>query len=132
MAWQLKRNDNSEVIDLPEDLLWEDEFSWSRIAQSPPVYMLSGAVDIQQGIKKAGRPITLTGEWAWITRGELEVLHSWSEVPELTMTLTHYDGRTFNVMWRLHEVATNATPVQYTTPETADDNYTVTLRLMTV
>lgn len=132
MGWQLKRNDNAAVMDLPDDLLWEDEFAWSQIAQSAPVYMLSGAIDIQQGIKLAGRPITLTGDWAWITRGELETLHGWSEVAELTMTLMHYDGRTFNVAWRLHETATNAAPVQYMTPESADDKYIVTLRLMTV
>lgn len=130
--WQLKRNDTKQVIELPEDLYWADEFGWSCIAQSPPVYMLSGAMSIQQGIKKAGRPITLTGDWVWLKRSGLLTLQSWTDVAELTMTLTHYDERTFEVIWRLHDKGITASPVEYTTPEPSDADYIATIRLMTI
>lgn len=130
--WQLKRNDTKQVIELPEDLYWIDEFDWSRIAQSAPVYMLSGAMSIQQGIKKAGRPITLTGDWVWLKRSDLLTLQSWTDVAELTMTLTHYDERTFKVIWRLHDKGITASPVEYTTPESSDADYIATIRLMTI
>lgn len=130
--WQLKRNDTKQVIELPEDLYWIDEFDWSRIAQSAPVYMLSGAMSIQQGIKKAGRPITLTGDWVWLKRSDLLTLQSWTDVAELTMTLTHYDERTFKVIWRLHDKGITASPVEYTTPEPSDADYIATIRLMTI
>lgn len=130
--WQLKRNDTKQVIELPEDLYWIDEFDWSRIAQLAPVYMLSGAMSIQQGIKKAGRPITLTGDWVWLKRSDLLTLQSWTDVAELTMTLTHYDERTFEVIWRLHDKGITASPVEYTTPEPSDADYIATIRLMTI
>lgn len=132
VMWQLKRNDTKQVIELPEDLYWTDEFDWSRIAQSAPVYMLSGAMSIQQGVKKAGRPITLTGDWVWLKRSDLLTLQSWTDVAELTMTLTHYDGRTFEVIWRLHDKGISTSPVEYTTPEPSDADYTATIRLMTI
>ena len=130
--WQLKRNDTKQVIELPEDLYWIDEFDWSRIVQSAPAYMLSGAMSIQQGIKKAGRPITLTGDWVWLKRSDLLTLQSWTDVAELTMTLTHYDERTFEVIWRLHDKGITASPVEYTTPELSDADYIATIRLMTI
>lgn len=132
MTWQLTRNDTSASLRLPEDLHWKDEFNWSSTAQSAPVYLLSGAVDIQQGTKSAGRPITLTGDWVWLKRSELATLRAWTDVPELTLTLTHPDGRTFTVMWRLHDAAIQAMPVHYQTPEADDEPYTATLSFMTI
>nr|DAT42759.1 MAG TPA: hypothetical protein [Caudoviricetes sp.] len=129
----LTRNDNSASLALPQDMRWTDEFDWSTTAQTAPVYTLSGAVVIQQGQKQAGRPITLAGEWAWLDLGIIRTLRDWSDVPELVMTLTHYDGRRFNVMWRLHDKALrNVSPIAYRTPERADDRYTAEICLMTV
>ena len=129
----LTRNDNSASLALPQDMRWTDEFDWSTTAQTAPVYTLSGAVVIQQGQKQAGRPITLAGEWAWLDLGIIRTLRDWSDVPELVMTLTHYDGRRFNVMWRLHDKALrNVSPIAYRRPERADDRYTAEICLMTV
>ena len=132
MSWQLKRNDTNDVMELPEDLQWTDEFNWSQIAQSAPEYTLTGSVFIQQGTKKAGRPITLVGDWAWVKRSDLIVLRSWCDVPKLTMILTHADGQESNVMWRLHDTAINAEPVDFQAPETDEDPYTATFKLMTI
>lgn len=132
MTWQLKRNDTNETLDIPEDMMWQDEFSWSKVAQSSPQRSLTGAMFVFQGVKKAGRPITLVGDWVWHTRSDLFKLRSWTDVPKLTMTLTHYDGRTFQVMFRLHDTAINAQPVYYTTPERDTEPYTASIKLMTV
>lgn len=132
MNWKLTRNDNAATVELPEDMRWTDEYDWSAVAQTTPVYSLSGAVLIQQGVKLAGRPITLSGDWVWVNKATVDTLREWSDVPELKMTLTHYDGRKFNVCFRTHEKAISVEPVQYSTPEIAEDRYTLTLNLMTV
>ena len=133
MSWSLKRNDTNETIELPTDLQWVDEFQWSKIAQSAPEYSITGSMFIQQGTKKAGRPITLSGDWAWIQRSDLVVLRSWCDVPKLTMSLTHPDGQVSNVIWRLHETAIDdANPVDYQAPEEDTDPYTAAFKLMTI
>ena len=132
MSWQLKRNDTNAKIELPTDFQWVDEFNWSKIAQSAPQYTLTGAIDVQQGTKQAGRPITLSGDWVWVTRGIVSLLQSWCQIPELTMTLTCQDGQEYSVMWRLHDNAIDADPVDYQSPETDDDPYTATFKLMTI
>jgi hypothetical protein len=99
MSWQLKRNDNQATLSLHNQYWWSDEYGWSSLKQSDPVYTLSGAMDIQQGTMLAGRPITLDCSKARIKRMDVETLQDWTMVPELTMTLTHPDGRTFDVMF---------------------------------
>lgn len=99
MSWQLKRNDNQGTMALHAQYYWSDEYEWSPLKQSEPVFTLSGAVDIQQGTMLAARPITLDSTHARIKRMDLEMLQDWSMVPELTMTLTHPDGRSFTVMF---------------------------------
>lgn len=99
MTWTLRRNTDQAVIALHSQMWWRDEYGYSSLKQSAPVYTLSGAVDIQQGTMLAGRPITLDCTHARIKRSELEQLQAWVQMPELTMTLTHPDGRTFNVMF---------------------------------
>ena len=131
--WQLKRKDNAAVMLLPQDMHWADEFDWSRIAQAAPQRTLSGGLVIQQGIKLNGRPITLTGEWAWHSRAALLTLRDWSDTPALEMQLMHYDGREFDVTFRLHESAmSNVEPVRYTTPERDGEPYRATINLMTI
>ena len=133
MNFTLSRNDTQAAMTLPQGMSWCVEFGWSATAQTAPVYTLSGALVIQQGQKRAGRPVTLAGEWAWLDLGIVRTLRDWSDVPELTMTLTHYDGRTFNVLFRLHDTALpTVSPVAYRTPERADDRYTAEICLITV
>ena len=97
--WTLKRNDNGQTLNLHRQYMWADEYGWTPIAQSSPVIMLSGAVDIQQGTLLANHPITLDSTHVWIDRQTVQQLQTWAAVPELTFTLTHPDGRTFNVMF---------------------------------
>ncbi len=131
--WKLKRNDTGEELEFDQDMHWTDEFSWSAISQTQPVYSLAGAVLVQQGIKQAGRPITLDGDWVWYGRTLVETLRGWTDVPGLKMTLTHYDGRQFTVGFRYHDTALNKVePVRYATPEVGTDRYTLAIQLMTM
>lgn len=132
MVWLLTRKDNAQSIRLPEDLRWVDEYDWQAVAQTAPVYSLGGSVLVQQARKLAGRPITLTGNWVWVPKSTVDTLWSWTDTLGLKMTLTHYDGRTFDVGFRLHQQAMSVEPIHYCTPEAASDPYTLTLNLMTV
>lgn len=98
--WQLTRNDNKQTLQLHPQYAWADEYDWTPLAQSDPVYLLNGAMDIQQGEKKAGRPITLNGEKARIMRGDVKTLQTWASVPELTFTLTHPNGDEYQVIFK--------------------------------
>ncbi|WP_315338060.1 hypothetical protein [Neisseria sicca] len=130
--WILKRKDTGATVRLPQDMRWEDEFSWNKVAQAAPQRTLSGGLVVQQGIKANGRPITLSGDWVWLDLGSLRTLRDWTDVPELEMTLSHYGGREFNVIWRTHDAALgNVEPVRYSTPESENEQYTAKLCLMT-
>ena len=128
----LTRNDNQDVIHLPDNLRWTDEHVWSPLAQSAPQYSLGGAVVIQQGTRLAGRPLTLGGEdnHNWLPRAALQTLSAWAAVPELEMTLD-YRGRRFNVIFRAHDHAIAAAPVWWTSSDDSDW-YRAEIRLMTV
>jgi|GEM_PF-3622813 hypothetical protein len=86
-----------------------------------------------QGIKQNGRPVTLAGDWVWLPRATLETLREWADTPELEMVLEHYDGRAFDVVFRLHEgLFADLEPVRFATPETGTEHYTAIIRLVTV
>lgn len=72
--WILKRKDTGASVRLPQDMRWEDEFSWNKVAQAAPQRTLSGGLVIQQGIKANGRPITLSGDWVWLDLRSLRTL----------------------------------------------------------
>lgn len=133
MSWQLKRNDNQATLTLHKQYWWSDEYEWSSLKQSEPVYSLSGAMHIDQGTMLAGRPITLDCSKARIKRMDVETLQDWSMVPELTMTLTHPDGRTFNVIFAATAL-TDIVDIKGYRPadQSPDDPMTANIHLMTI
>lgn len=133
MSWQLKRNDNQGTMSLHAQYYWSDEYEWSPIKQSEPVFTLSGAVDIQQGTMLAARPITLDSEHARIKRSDLQLLQAWASVPEMIMTLTHPDGRTFDVMFAATAL-TDIVDIKNYRPsdKQPDDLMTANIHLMTI
>ena len=44
--WILKRKDTGASVRLPQDMRWEDEFSWNKVAQASPQRTLSGGLVI--------------------------------------------------------------------------------------
>lgn len=132
MTWTLSRNDTRAALTLHAQYIWSDEYEWSPIKQSEPVFTLSGAVDIQQGTMLAARPITLDSTYARLHRADVQLLQAWASVPEMIMTLTHPDGRTFNVMFAASAL-TDIVDIKNYKPsdKQADDPMTANIHLMT-
>lgn len=121
-----------DAITLPADLVWEDEFDWSPMAQSE-TYTLSGALVIESAQMLAGRPITLVGgdSAAWIDRATLAALYA-KLTNDPTMTLTLHDARTFSVKFKMSGQPIQARPIiDYNNPDSGDW-YSLSIRLFTV
>lgn len=101
------------TIEIPDDLEWTDEFTWTPIVQNS-TYGATGALYIQTGTKLTGRYITLQGkdDMAWITRSTLLSLIALRDVADEEMTLTLSDEREFNVVFRQSEVPVDVRTVK--------------------
>lgn len=73
---------DGSTLELPEDLLWPDEFSWAAVAQTTE-RGIDGHLIVDAMLRNGGRPITLQGDGdsAWITRADLLVLKTWAALP---------------------------------------------------
>ena len=125
---------NGTTVNLPDDLFWSDETSWSQVVQTAE-RTITGALVIQTHSRIAGRPITLQPEAenaSWINRGDLMTLKSWADIPGCEMLLSHR-GISYNVVWRHHEgEVIQATPVVHYSDVQSGDWYTATLMLMEI
>lgn len=131
MTWQLSTD--TDTLYLHAQFVWADEFNWQALAQSDPVYTLTGAMIIQQGTKKAGRPITLDGTHTRTTRAELAKLQAWADVPELTLTLTHPKGKRFSVIFDRPAITDIKFIKQYKPKDDKDDDKcTLNLHFLTI
>lgn len=134
---KLTDNSNAEVINLPNDLLWEDEFSWSPVVQSIN-YSLTGALLIDTEVKQAGRPISLkypSNDMAWVTRDVAVKLLEWAAVPDKVMTLQFEyasDVRTFQVRFRIADTAVDAEPVKEFPEHDPDSWFRIKINLIEV
>lgn len=133
MHWTLTRTDTQDAIKLHPQFVWTDEFDWQALAQSSPVYSLTGAMVIQQGTKQAGRPIGLNGDDTRTTRADLATLQAWADVPELELTLTHPKGKTYKVIFARPAIS-NIKPIKQYRPSDGgdEDKYTLNLHFMTI
>ena len=88
-----------DVITLPPDLLWEDEFAWSPTSQGTE-RSITGALLVDVGPRQDGRLITLTGteRHAWMRRTEVQALRAWLALPEQVFTLS-INGAVFTVLF---------------------------------
>lgn len=90
----LKDMVTNQELTLSDELLWVDEYGWS-----PPKvnkeYSLTGALHIQTGKRKAGRPISLEPpdeNTAWLNRLVVETLRQWAALPDRIFKLTFERG----------------------------------------
>ena len=121
-------------IPLPSGMVWEDEFGWDKVQRSA-AYSVTGSLILDVGVKKAGRPITLTGQVdaGWIQRASLRALYQLAETqPAARHALRLADGRSFTVTF-----APDGAPIVATLigrPELPPDAwpYFITLRLIEV
>ena len=120
-------------IQLPAGLLWSDEWTASRVAQTVR-RTLDGSVVVFYGQLQAGLPITLESESdaGWLTRTQVEALALRAASPGGVYTLS-LRGQTWSVMFRHHEApAFDARPLVSLANPQAGDFYLATLKFMTV
>lgn len=130
---KLVRKSTSEAVTLSDGFLWSDEFDWNPIEQKQD-RAVDGALIIQEGIKKSGRPITLTADksMAWLKRHVVSKLKDWSVLQEKFELQFNYfhDKRKFNVLFNHQDKAIEASPVLEHPSISDDDEYNVTLRFL--
>ena len=115
-------------------MVWSDEFAWDKV-QRTASYSVTGALILDVGTKRAGRPITLTAEAdaGWIQRGTLRQLYALAEGdPAARHTLTLADGRSFTVTFAPDGAPITATPIGRPESPPAEWPYYITLRLIEV
>ena len=120
-------------IELPDDLLWVNEYQWQPVAQETE-RTLTGALLVQEQAKLYGREIELLGEQsAWVTRATVDALKALEVEAGKVMTLTLADARIFQVIFDRSNGA--AVEAQQILPYAYPDNdylYSLTIRLLTV
>jgi len=101
-------SDGTTTIELPGDLIWTDEFSWSAVERSDS-RGLTGAVIRQVGVRQAGRPITLVSpdDGGWWPRSRWSQIQTWLDTPDVALTLT-LRGIPYSVAWRAEGTAAPA------------------------
>lgn len=91
-------NATLDDMTLPEEMIWLDEAKWTAVAQSTE-YTLNGALIVQQGVKQAGRQMSLGGDNCWARWSLVKQLQETTHVADKRMTLTLEDGRSYLVIW---------------------------------
>ena len=126
------------VIELPYDLYPTDDLNWSPVAATG-VYTLSGAYDVQQAVKLAGKPMTLKSDagqgLGLITRDTVNKLHEQAAIPEATFALEYLaDGVTkiVNVMFDHASNPIEAEPFKGFNSPNLNDYFAVALKFKTV
>lgn len=126
--------DSEGTIALHKDLYWQDEFVWQEVEQTA-TRTITGAMIIQNGVKTAGRPITLVsedGKSAAMSREVIVALRNWAAVPGKQLTLS-IRGQSHNVIFRLQDApAIDVAPWVHYDSVDDDDFYIGTLKFITV
>jgi len=119
-------------LELPYELVWTDEFSWSDIVQNVQ-FTIEGKMIIQESELIKGRPITLSSNNAWITRADLKTLYNKTTVKNKEMVLTLNDNRSFLVCFRHSSIPViEASPIKDITNLQDSDFYRLTIKLMVI
>lgn len=111
-----------DALTLPPDLLWQDEFAWTRTSGSAQRTVSGRLVSMAAAAPgDSGRPITLGNDHAWILRSDLKVLQEWAGFPGREMLLTLHDGASFLVLFRHWDapIMETAPVVDYADPDDA-------------
>ena len=120
-------------IVIPAGLIWVDEYNWVAPMRAHE-YSITGALIVDECIRKAGRPITLQGtnDHGWVERSVVDALWQLanSDAVAATHELTLVDGRSYTVRFATEDPVSAEPIVRAELP--ADSlPYIVTLRLVT-
>ena len=125
------------VLVLPNDLLWQDEFEWSPVS-AVHEYALNGTLLIEESVKQAGRPISLSppdNMQAWVSRATLQKLKDWAAQPKMRFTLQFEyatDKREFMVMFNHQQSPMGGSPVLGFPSHNAKDWFLTELKFVEV
>lgn len=132
MAITLSHAPSSTSVTLPDALNWVDEYAWSPVEQTK-TYTTTGALLIEEGVKLAGRPVTLEGnvDRTWCTRALVGQLHAWAASAGMVFTLT-LRGVAHSVTFDHEKGALQGLPVVFYADAFVDntDFYVPTLRFL--
>lgn len=120
-------------IPIPRGMIWIDEHDWLAVQKSKE-YSITGALLLDVGVKKAGRPITLQADEdaGWITLGVLNQVCALASIADETHQLTLADGRQFDVQFDAADDAITARRIGRPELPTPDWEYVATFKLITV
>ncbi len=122
-----------DTLLLPDGLVWSDEFTAQRVAQSVR-RTLDGGLVVFYGQHSGGLAVTLESEpdAGWFTRAQVEAIANLAASPGGLFTL-QIRGQTFPVLFRHHEPpAFEAKPLVSLANPQPGDFYLATLKLMTL
>ncbi len=127
--------DGTTSVALPNNLDWVDEFNWQPVQQATQ-YSLSGALLVDEDIRLAGRPITLSpgaDNMAAMPKDVLDQIKVWASVVDQQLTL-NISGTDYAVRFHHANAAINARPIRgFRVPVgTKHDLWKVTLRFIEV
>lgn len=126
----------NDEIKLPDDMYWIDEFKWQpRVSNS--TYSLSGALIVEEGVRLAGRPITLQPpeDLAWIPRAIVSKLRTWASYPSRRFILQFEyptDTRQFVVIFAPDGEPVESDPVKGFPQHRDDDWFKIKLKFVEV
>ena len=126
-------SDGTTTLALPDQLVWQDEYAWAPVEQTVQ-RSITGAVLLSVAARTAGRPITLASagaDRAWLPRSTLDQCRTWAAVAGQQLTLT-WRGLSYSVLWRHQDTAIDAQEVWPLDDAQSTDDFTATLRFMTV
>jgi len=121
-------------LQLPEELIWADEFDWSGIFASTK-RTIAGKFIVQevQAPSDAGRIITLTSDDAWAERTVLIALQEMSRDLGRQLFLEMNDGRTFLCRFRHWDIPVMSSEMVLPTAFPEDvTNYKLSLKLAVI
>lgn len=137
MSITLENLNTGLKVELPPELFWTDEFQWNKV-KGTQRRTITGALEMQVGVAKGGRPITLTApnDMCWIKRSLLELLYDWANMPnvafELVLAYDNVQPKTLRVAFDVSEEPVMASPVnEYESPR-PDDEFIVTLKFLQI
>lgn len=120
-------------IELDDQLEWTDEYDWSLVEQQQE-RSLSGALIVQEGLKRYGRPITLASNGgAWTPLSVVQQLEGLRDQVGKVMDLTLANGAKHRVIFNHSDGAPlTATAIERRVNPPPDWPYDISLRLITV
>lgn len=123
-------------LNLPNDLLWTDEFNWSPVVIAKS-YTLSGSLVLESGKKLAGRPISLSApaDMGWVTRTTIQTVRDWAAIQDRQFKLIFEyptDSRQFLVRFDQENDPIQSSPVKGFPSHNPGDWYNLAIKLIEV